>query len=44
MEMIDKYSYTPSGNLANYSAGICYLHLGDNQNAIKRLEKFILMM
>lgn len=40
LEIIDKYSSTPSGNLANYYAGICYLHLGDNQNAIKHLEKF----
>ena len=31
LEIIDKYSSTPSGNLANYYAGICYLHLGDNQ-------------
>ena len=29
LEIIDKYSSTPSGNLANYYAGICYLHLGD---------------
>ena len=40
LEIIDKYSSTPSGNLANYYAGICYLHLGDNKNAIKHLEKF----
>ena len=40
LEIIDKYSSTPSGNLANYYAGICYLHLGDIQNAIKHLEKF----
>ena len=40
LEIIDRYGSTPSGNLANYYAGICYLHLGDNQNAIKYLEKF----
>jgi len=40
LEIIDRYGSTPSGNLANYYAGICYLHLGDNQNAIKHLEKF----
>lgn len=40
LEIIDRYASTPSGNLANYYAGICYLHLGDNQNAIKHLEKF----
>ena len=40
LEIIDKYGSTPSGNLASYYAGICYLHLGDNQNAIKYLEDF----
>jgi tetratricopeptide (TPR) repeat protein len=35
-----KHSGTAAGNLANYYAGICYLKMGDYQNAIKSLEKF----
>lgn len=35
-----KYSGTPSGNLANYYAGICYLNLGKFDEAIKSLEDF----
>ncbi len=34
------YKFTKSGNLALYSAGICYLHLGDYQNAIDFLNKY----
>ena len=40
IEIADKYSSTPSGNLANLYAGLSYLHLGDNDNAIKYLRKF----
>ncbi len=40
LEIVDQYGSTPSGNLAKYYAGLCYLYLGDNQNAIKYLEKF----
>ena len=40
LAIIDQYGSTPSGNLAKYYAGLCYLHTGDNQNAIKYLEKF----
>lgn len=40
LDIIDKYGSTPSGNLAKYYAGLCYLYMGDNNNAIKYLEKF----
>lgn len=40
LEIIDKYGSTPSGNLANYYAGLSYLHTGDYENAIKYLKKF----
>lgn len=36
----DKYSSTPAGNSAKYYAGLCYLHLGDFDNAISYLEDF----
>ena len=34
------YKFTNSGNLARYSAGICYLHLGEYQEAIDILNKY----
>ncbi len=37
--LADKYSGTLAGSTANYYAGICYLHLGDFDNAVKYLEK-----
>lgn len=40
LTIADKYSGTPAGNLANYYSGICYLHLGDFDNAIKFLEDY----
>lgn len=40
VEIADKYSSTPTGNMANYYAGLSYLYTGDYQNAIKYLEKF----
>lgn len=40
IEIADKYSSTPSGNLANLYAGLSYLHIGDYDNAIKYLDKF----
>ncbi len=36
------YSSTPSGNLAKYYAGICYLHLGEYEEALNYLKKFSL--
>ncbi len=38
--LADKYSGTPAGNTANYYAGVCYLHIGDFDNAIKYLGDF----
>ena len=40
IDIADKYSATPAGNLANYYAGISYLHLGEFEDAIKYLKKF----
>ncbi len=36
----DKFSGTSAGNLANYYAGISYLNIGKNAEAIQYLEKF----
>jgi tetratricopeptide (TPR) repeat protein len=36
----DKYSGTPAGNSAKYYAGVCYLQMGDFDNAIKFLESY----
>lgn len=38
--VIDDYSSTASGNLARYYAGVCYLNLGEYENAIDQLKKF----
>ncbi len=40
LAIIDKYGSSKAGNLAKYYAGICYLNLGDFDNAIKYLEDF----
>ena len=40
LDIIDSYGSTESGKLAKYYAGICYLHLGDYDNAISYLKKF----
>lgn len=40
IEIADKYSSTPSGNLANYYAGLSYLYTGEYENAIHYLKKF----
>ncbi len=40
LEIIDTYGNTSIGNLANYYAGISYLHLGEFEDAIKYLKKF----
>jgi tetratricopeptide (TPR) repeat protein len=36
----DKYGATPSGNLAKYYAGVCYMQLGEFDNAIQYLEDY----
>ncbi len=40
LEIIDDFGSTKAGKLSHYYAGICYLNLGEHQNAIKHLEKF----
>jgi tetratricopeptide (TPR) repeat protein len=40
LDIAKDYKLTNSGNLACYSAGICYLHLGDYQKAIDFLNKY----
>ncbi|MFH2096182.1 MAG: tetratricopeptide repeat protein, partial [Bacteroidota bacterium] len=38
--IIDEYGSTKAGKLANYYAGICYLRLGQFQEAIDYLDNF----
>ncbi len=40
IRIADDYSSTHAGNLANYYAGICYLHLGQFEDAIQYLKKY----
>jgi len=40
LTIIDEYSSTKAGNLAQYYAGICYLQLGKFQEAVDYLESF----
>lgn len=40
LDIIDEYSGTPTSNLAQYYAGICYLNLGEFNDAIDYLEDF----
>ncbi|MDR0544014.1 MAG: tetratricopeptide repeat protein [Odoribacteraceae bacterium] len=40
LEIIDQYGSTPSGNLANYYAGLCLLYTGDYQDAITYFNRF----
>jgi tetratricopeptide (TPR) repeat protein len=40
LKIIDKYGGTDAGNLACFYAGVCYIKLDDNLNAIKYLKKF----
>lgn len=40
LDIASDYKYTQAGNLARYSAGICYLHLGDYEKAIEFLNKY----
>jgi tetratricopeptide (TPR) repeat protein len=39
-QIVDDYSITPSGNLAEYYLGICYLKKGQYEEAIKHLQEF----
>src|ERR1035437_5637888 len=40
LDIANEYKLTNTGNLARYSAGICYLHLGNYQEAINFLNKY----
>lgn len=40
LDVIDKYGSTPTGNLAKHYAGICYLQLGEWENAANYLAKY----
>ncbi len=40
LDIMDEYSSTKPGELANYYTGICYLHLGDYDQAIEYLSSF----
>ncbi len=40
IDIAKDYKFTNSGNLAKYSAGICYLHLGNYQEAIDFLNNY----
>lgn len=40
LAVADEYSITPAGNLAKYYAGVCYLHLGQFEEAIEMLKSF----
>ncbi len=40
LDIIDEYGITKSANLSNYYAGICYLQLGEFENAIEYLKDF----
>ncbi|HUR10021.1 MAG TPA: hypothetical protein VM012_01555, partial [Flavitalea sp.] len=40
LKIINRYNGTKSANLAKYYAGICYLKLGDFNNAIRYLKDF----
>lgn len=40
LDIIDKYSGTPTANVAKYYAGVCWLQLGEYQAAIDLLKSF----
>lgn len=40
LAIIDEYGVTESANLSHYYAGICYLKMGQFEEAIKHLDKF----
>ncbi len=40
IDIIDEYGITNTANLAHYYAGICYLRMGDFEEAIEHLKKF----
>jgi tetratricopeptide (TPR) repeat protein len=40
LDIASEYKFTNAGNLARYSAGLCYLHLGNYEDAIDFLNKY----
>jgi predicted negative regulator of RcsB-dependent stress response len=40
LKIMDRFSGTKAANLSSYYAGVSYLKLDDNQNAVKYLKKF----
>ena len=40
IDIVDKYSGTPTGNIARYQAGMAYLNTNKYQEAINYLDKF----
>jgi tetratricopeptide (TPR) repeat protein len=40
IQIVDEFSITPSGNLAEYYLGICYLKKGQFEDAIQHLQEF----
>ncbi len=40
LDIANDYKFTITGNLARYGAGICYLHLGEYDEAIELLNKY----
>lgn len=40
LQVIDKYGGTKAGNLAKYSAGVCYVKMGEYQKGIDLLKSF----
>lgn len=40
IDIIDEYGMTNTANLAEYYAGICYLRLGEYEDAIEHLKQF----
>nr|WP_295870152.1 tetratricopeptide repeat protein [uncultured Chitinophaga sp.] len=40
LQVVNKYGGTKAGNLAKYSAGVCYIRLGEYQKGIDMLKSF----
>ncbi|HBS86336.1 MAG: hypothetical protein A2W91_19170 [Bacteroidetes bacterium GWF2_38_335] len=40
LDLIDNYGSTPIGNLSNFYAGVCYMKLGQYEEAIPYFEEF----
>lgn len=40
IDVVEKYGSTPAGNLAKHYVGICYLHMGQFEQAASYLSKF----